>query len=101
MKTLQEEAENHAKKVWGAYYDDKHPDIAITETQGEISIKDYIAGATSDYVKAEKIRFAINELHKLQSKLHGYTFDTGVIKQDVQLQIYELELQLKALENGR
>jgi hypothetical protein len=43
--TLDEAAEKYAKMMWGVYYDDIHPDIAITQTQGEISIKDFIAGA--------------------------------------------------------
>lgn len=43
--TLDEAAEKYAKMMWGVYYDDIHPDIAITQTQGEITVKDFIAGA--------------------------------------------------------
>jgi hypothetical protein len=89
MKILQQEAEKYAKTK------------SSLEVFQKAHITDYTAGATSDYVKVEKIKFAINELYKLQSKLSGYTFYTGVIKQDVQLQIYELEQQLKTLENGK
>lgn len=45
QETLEEVAENYSKKMWGVYYDDIHPDIAITQTQGEITIKDFISGA--------------------------------------------------------
>jgi hypothetical protein len=38
-------AEKYSKEKWGVYFDDKHPDVAITDTCGEISIKDFIAGA--------------------------------------------------------
>jgi hypothetical protein len=43
--TLEEEAEKYSREVWGVYYDDVHPDIAITQTQGEISVKDFSRGA--------------------------------------------------------
>ena len=45
QETLEEAAEIHSTKMWGIYYDDNHPDIAITQTQGEISVCDFIAGA--------------------------------------------------------
>lgn len=47
--TKQEKAMHHAKKVWGVYFDDKHPDIAITETCGKITVKDYLAGYEQAY----------------------------------------------------
>jgi hypothetical protein len=45
QETLEEEAEKYSRAVWGVYYDDVHPDIAITQTQGEISVKDFSRGA--------------------------------------------------------
>jgi hypothetical protein len=45
QETLEEEAEKYSREVWGVYYDDVHPDIAITQTQGEISVKDFSRGA--------------------------------------------------------
>jgi hypothetical protein len=45
QETLEEEAEKYSREVWGVYYDDVHPDIAITQTQGEISVKDFCRGA--------------------------------------------------------
>ena len=49
MKTMQEQAEQHAKEVWGVYYNDIDEDC--NETRGENSIKDFVAGATSDSAK--------------------------------------------------
>jgi hypothetical protein len=40
----EELAKEHAKKVWGVYVDDVHPDVHITQTNGEISESDFIAG---------------------------------------------------------
>jgi hypothetical protein len=45
LETLEEEAEKYSREVWGVYYDDVHPDIAITQTQGELSVKDFSRGA--------------------------------------------------------
>jgi len=45
QETLEEAAEKHSKKMWGVYFNDIHPDVAITKTQGEISIQDFIEGA--------------------------------------------------------
>jgi len=45
QETLEEAVEKYSSKMWGVYFDDKHPDVAITNTQGEISIQDFIAGA--------------------------------------------------------
>ena len=44
-KTLKEVAKKYGQKVWGVYFNDIHPDIAINKTLGEISIDDFIAGA--------------------------------------------------------
>lgn len=40
----EEKALQYAKEVWGVYFDDVHPDCAITNTMGEISQKDFLAG---------------------------------------------------------
>jgi len=56
-------AKLHAKKVWGVYQDDIHPDVMITDTLGEISQKDFIAGYKAAQEKGvyseEDIRNAI------------------------------------------
>ena len=44
-ETLEDASEKYAKMTWGVYYDDVHPDIAITQTQGEITVKDFKEGA--------------------------------------------------------
>ena len=44
-ETLEDASEKYAKMTWGVYYDDVHPDIAITQTQGEITVKDFQEGA--------------------------------------------------------
>lgn len=41
---LLQKAKDYALQMWGAYYDDKHPDSAIDESLGELSVKDFIAG---------------------------------------------------------
>ena len=65
MKTLQQEAEEHSRKMWGVYYDDMHPDVAITEPLGKISEKDFIAGANSNYVKRQIIEAKIEVIDLL------------------------------------
>jgi len=45
QETIEDVAEEYSRKMWGVYYDDKHPDCAIEKTQGEISVSDFIAGA--------------------------------------------------------
>jgi hypothetical protein len=45
QETLEKASEKYARAMWGVYYDDVHPDIAITQTQGEISVKDFSRGA--------------------------------------------------------
>ncbi len=64
MIDLQKEAEEYAKKMWGVYFDDKHPDVAIEKTQGEIAIQDYIAGANSKYVQSEKLKLRKTKVKK-------------------------------------
>jgi hypothetical protein len=48
QETVEEAAEKHSKKMWGVYFNDIHPDVSITQTQGEITIEDFIAGAKSN-----------------------------------------------------
>jgi hypothetical protein len=43
--TLEAAAKEYAMKMWGGYFNDKYLDIAIDNTVGEISIKDFFAGA--------------------------------------------------------
>lgn len=40
----EEKALQYAKKSWGVYFDDVHPDCAIISTMGEISQEDFLAG---------------------------------------------------------
>ena len=42
--TKEELAKEHANKIWGVYVDDRHPDVHITQTNGEISESGFIAG---------------------------------------------------------
>lgn len=72
MKTeLEEAAEIHSKKMWGVYYDDIHPDIAITQTQGEISVCDFIDGAKW---QAER-SFTLEQIDELFFNDKGGYFD--------------------------
>jgi len=56
----EEKALQYAKEAWGVYFDDKHPDSAITFTVGEITQSDYLNG----YEQALKDSKA-NELLKM------------------------------------
>jgi hypothetical protein len=74
MIDLSKEAEEYAQKVWGIYINDvfKHNDIIIDKTLGEITILDFIAGATdSKYVQAKIIQAQINALTKLDTELQS------------------------------
>lgn len=55
---------------------------------------DFIAGATSKYVEAEKLRFAIEQLKSL-----GQIHDESVMSERARNKIKELEQQLKSIEN--
>jgi hypothetical protein len=72
QETLEEASEKYSREVWGVYYDDVHPDIAITQTQGEISVKDFSRGAKWQqeqdkkmYSEEEMIKILISYLHYL------------------------------------
>lgn len=94
MNTLEQEAEEYARKVWGVYYDDQHPDVAIIKTNGESSLDDFIAGANSKYVQREKIKAQIEvlTLHTEHPTKPGYK------RHDILNKIKELQQQLKELE---
>jgi len=66
---------------------------------GYITSKDFIAGANSKYVQAKIIQAQIDLLLKYQQKLGGYDVRSGLLKQEIQLDIYELQQQLKQLED--
>lgn len=93
MKTLEQEAKDYAEN-WGKIYPDKiWEDMYPTD----VSALDFIAGANSINVKANKIKALIDENKSLLSMLkkHGNAqsrlFVTG--------RITELEEQLKQLED--
>jgi hypothetical protein len=64
IETLEEEAEKYSRAVWGVYYDDVHPDIAITQTQGEISVKDFSRGAKWQAKRMYSEEEVLNILYK-------------------------------------
>lgn len=71
----------------------------INKTYSEQSELDFIAGANSKYVQAKAIQAQIDVLLKYQQKLGGYEPITGALKQQIEIDIYELQQQLKQLEN--
>ena len=99
MIDLSKEAEEYAQKVWGIYINDvfKHNDIIIDKTLGEITILDFIAGATtSKYVQAKAIQAQIDVL---QTLILGNNYDNTAIIFRIKIKIFELQQQLKQLEN--
>ena len=75
------------------------PSTLSLTTRQKIQIA-YVAGATdSKYVQAKIIQAQIDVLLKHQQKLGGYEPITGALKQQIQIDIYELQQQLKQLEN--
>lgn len=64
--TVEEAAVIHAQKSWGVYFDDMHPDVAIQNTMGEISIKDFHSGALwqkeQDEAKYKELKESHQEL---------------------------------------
>jgi len=67
--TVEEAAVIHAQKSWGVYFDDIHPDVAIQNTMGEISIKDFHSGALwqkeQDEAKYKEVVAALREMLNL------------------------------------
>jgi hypothetical protein len=70
QETLEEVAEKYSREVWGVYYDDVHPDIAITETQGEISVKDFSRGAKWQQERMYSDEEVIGIVQKLMYDVH-------------------------------
>lgn len=108
MIDLSKEAEEYAQKVWGTYINDvfKHDDIIIDKTLGEITISDFIAGATdSKYVQAKIIQAQIDVLNKTRAYFDVSKLDVYEQKHHVRFtsiiidQMEKLQQQLKQLEN--
>ena len=78
-------------------YKNKKGSIPTTELEDSIFKQGFIDGATSKYVEKQKLEFAKKELEKFRSKLGGYDFLSGLLKQELEIQIYELEQQLSEL----
>jgi len=91
LKTL---AKDHAANVWGVYVDDVHPDTAITETLGEMSQKDFLAGFESAKDNNQELHVAIMLARKANSVSGGFLFTRDEIveliysKQDEQQSDY-------------
>lgn len=101
MIDLNKEAEEYSNKIWGGYVNDvfKHDDIITDKTLKEITTTDFIAGANSKFVKQQILQAQINPLLKYQQKLGGYDALSGLLKQEIQLDIYTLQQELKQLED--
>lgn len=85
-KQLEEEAEKLAL--------DKQNDTA---SKYYLILESYQAGATGKYVEKQKLEFAKTQLEKFRSKLSGYDTLSGLLKQELEIQIQELEQKLNAL----
>lgn len=66
-------------------------DIPLNEAKEGLK-RGFIAGTNSNYVKIEKIQFAIQQFKNLTEKQGGYSF------KDVTSSLKQLEEQLKQLE---
>lgn len=96
MIDLNKEAEEYAnnwEEITGLDYEVTSPI--------ECSKIDFIAGANSKYVQAKIIQAQIDVLLKYQQKLGGYDVLSGLLKQEIQIDIYELQQQLKQIENDK
>lgn len=69
-KELELEAEQYVNLNWGNYKNNLSQ-ISEDLTLGEISNKDFIAGATSRYVEKQKLEFAIDLLYYLRCLPHS------------------------------
>jgi len=86
MATKEDKALQYAKEAWGVYFDDKHPDIAIEFTQGQITQTDYLNG----YNQAIKDSCNHEMLEMLQKiKL---VFDMFVMPTEQDLKNYSKEI---------
>ena len=57
----------------------------------------FIKGATSKYVEKQKLEFAKTQLEKFRSKLGGYGILSGLLKEELEIQIYELKQKISEL----
>lgn len=92
MKTLEQEAEEYSRNEW----EDLYSQIGITGAERGWETKDdFIAGANSKWVQAEKIKAQIEilELHIEHPTKPGYK------RHDVLDRIKSLKVQLKQLED--
>jgi L1 cell adhesion molecule like protein len=77
------------------------PSTLSLTTHQKIQIA-YMSGATnSKYVQAKIIQAQIDVLLKYQQKFGGYDVLSGLLKQEIQIDIYELQQQLTQLENDK
>jgi hypothetical protein len=95
MIDINKEAEEYAD-----YKNDYIPIEFGNERFNKSVAKHFIAGHNSKATQAKVIQAQIDTLLKYQQKLGGYEPLTGALKQDIQLDIYELQKQLKQLEDG-
>ena len=99
MISLQKEAEEFANMI-------QDPEL-FSEMEYKNDVYAFHAGATSKYVEAEKIKFAIEQLHGIRtflstiSEIDGEKISTTYIRLETILigKGKELEQQLKQLEN--
>jgi len=73
MKTINEAAEEYAKKMWCEHIDDLCPHS--DETLGEVSKIDFIAGANAQQEIDSKVMYDYNELIVICEKLTTFLMD--------------------------
>jgi len=95
MIDINKEAEEYGWRIKTNTFSDpvKANDLANS------AIQDFVAGHNSKATQAKIIQGQIDVLLKYQQKLGGYEPLTGALKQNIQLDIYELQKQLKQLED--
>jgi hypothetical protein len=89
------ELEAEAEK-YSDYSNDNIP-LSFGGKYNESHKRTFIAGAKSKFVERQKLEFAKTELEKFRSKLGGYDMLSGLLKQELEIQIYELEKKLSEL----
>jgi hypothetical protein len=90
---LNKEAEKYLKKI------DNESGTTWTEDDSDIVKVFANFVKESKYVQAKILQAQIDVLLKHQQKLGGYDMLSGLLKQEIQIDIYELQQQLKQLEN--
>jgi hypothetical protein len=90
---------NKESEEYASYKNDNIPIEFGNEKFNESVKKHFIAGHNSKATQAKVIQGQIDILLKYQQKLGGYDILTGLLKQEIQIDIYELQQQLKQLEN--